>query len=278
MSLDSLMESDEYGAALDPLTALPAWVKGEKRLSSMLPYVSLVTDSTIRTCGNELMQCIRLEGVNSITSEEHPLYPRSRLGVIAEDVANTRVTFRGTTLQLSDGAVGAKFGAIFAVKNYPARTDSLMLDELNLPVDMVVTHSFVPINSNIMAGRIKRQLRLMQAANDGAVMGREHQPDAESVNAVDVLGREVDRARTTASLSLATRGSPTTRQIDIRVNALARQEDALLACGVDPAHVVRAALRRAVKGWQLAPVHAAPCKERRTRMRKSTFSAMISQP
>jgi type IV secretion system protein VirB4 len=301
--------ADDVADALDPLTALPAWVMGEKRLSSMLPYVSLVTDRTIRTRGNELMQCIRLEGVNSITSEdahldriggllagivaqvgtgfsfylhkvskavdvtlppipgagfaaavdqrwqahlgwsglrdktltltvlkrpetgsrlpfglsagrarhaadttrrlrkldevvgfllssfdelkprllaastgellgflgslnvgeEHPLYPRSRLGVIAEDVANTRVTFRGTTIALSDGAVGDKLGTIFAVKNYPAKTDSLMLDELNLPVDMVVTHSFVPINANIMAGRIKRQLRLMQAANDGAV-------------------------------------------------------------------------------------------------------------
>jgi type IV secretion system protein VirB4 len=301
--------ADDVADALDPLTALPAWVKGEKRLSSMLPYVSLVTDRTIRTRGNELMQCIRLEGVNSTTSEdahldrigallagivaqvgtefsfylhkvskavdltlppipgegfaaavdkrwrahlgqsglrdktltltvlkrpetgsrlpfglgasrarhaadttrclrkldevvgfllssfdelkprllaassgellgflgslntgeEHPLFPRSRLGVIAEDVANTRVTFRGTTIVLSDGAVGDKLGAIFAVKNYPAKTDSLMLDELNLPVDMVVTHSFVPINANIMAGRIKRQLRLMQAANDGAV-------------------------------------------------------------------------------------------------------------
>ncbi len=301
--------ADEIENAIDPLTALPAWVKGEKRLSMMLPYVSLVNDRTIRTRGNELMQCIRLEGVNSTTSEdghldriggllagivaqvgtefsfylhkvskavdvtlppvpdegfaaavdkrwhehlgraglrdktltltvlkrpeagsrlpfglgasrsrhaadttrrlrkldevvgfllssfdelkprllaastgellgflgslntgeEHPLFPRSRLGVIAEDVANTRVTFRGTTIALSDGAVGDKLGAIFAVKNYPAKTDSLMLDELNLPVDMVVTHSFVPINANIMAGRIKRQLRLMQAANDGAV-------------------------------------------------------------------------------------------------------------
>jgi type IV secretion system protein VirB4 len=301
--------ADDVAGALDPLTALPAWVKGEKRLSSMLPYVSLVTDRTIRTRGDELMQCIRLEGVNSTTSEdayldriggllagivaqvgtgfsfylhkvskavdvilppipgegfaaavdqcwrthlgrsglrdktltltvlkrpeagsrlpfglgasrtrlasgttrrlrkldevvgfllssfdelkprllaasagellgflgslntgeEHPLFPRSRLGVIAEDVANTRVTFRGTTIALSDGAVGNKLGAIFAVKNYPAKTDSLMLDELNLPVDIVVTHSFVPINANIMAGRIKRQLRLMQAANDGAV-------------------------------------------------------------------------------------------------------------
>jgi hypothetical protein len=35
----------------------------------MLPYVSLVTDRTIRSRGNELMQCIRLEGVNSTTSE-----------------------------------------------------------------------------------------------------------------------------------------------------------------------------------------------------------------
>ncbi|WP_298498531.1 type IV secretion system protein B4 [uncultured Maritimibacter sp.] len=298
-----------YGEDLDLGTALPPWVTGEKRLSQMLPYVSLVSDTTIRTRGNELMQCIRLEGVNSTTSEdahldrigalmagivaqagtgfsfylhkvskavevdlppiedtgfageidrrwrnhlrasglrdktltltvlkrpeagrglpffaaasrarlaqdtvrrlrkldevvgfilstfdemkprllsansgallgflgslntgcEHPLFPRSRFGILAEDVSNTRVTFDGPTIRLSDGAAGEKFGAIFAVKNYPAKTDALMLDELNLPVDMVVTHSFVPINSNIMAGRIKRQLRLMQAANDGAV-------------------------------------------------------------------------------------------------------------
>lgn len=309
MPRDDVCATDDQNAGLDPLTVMPAWAKGETRLSSMLPYVSLVNDRTIRTRGNELMQCIRLEGVNSTTSddahldriggllagivaqvgtgfsfylhkvskavdvtlppipgegfaavldqrwrahlggaglrdktltltvlkrpetgsrlpfglgasrarlgadttrrlrkldevvgfllsslselkprllaadtgellgflgslntgEEHPLFARSRLGVIAEDVANTRVTFHGTTIALSDGAVGEKLGAIFAVKNYPAKTDGLMLDELNLPVDMVVTHSFVPINANIMAGRIKRQLRLMQAANDGAV-------------------------------------------------------------------------------------------------------------
>ena len=38
-----------------------------------------------------------------------------RLVNIAEDVANTRVTFRGTTIALSDGAVGDKLGTIFAV-------------------------------------------------------------------------------------------------------------------------------------------------------------------
>ena len=56
-----------------------------------------------------------------------------------------------------------------------------------------------------------------------------------------------------------------TRKIDIRVNALERQEGALEACGVEPAHVVRAALRRAVKGWQLSPVFAPIAEERRTR-------------
>ncbi|MDF3420015.1 hypothetical protein HKX23_16825 [Sulfitobacter sp. KE29] len=56
-----------------------------------------------------------------------------------------------------------------------------------------------------------------------------------------------------------------TRKIDIRVNALERQEAALEICGVEPAHVVRAALRRAVKGWQLSPVFAPVAEERRTR-------------
>ena len=66
-----------------------------------------------------------------------------------------------------------------------------------------------------------------------------------------------------APVSTATK-SPT-RKIDIRVNALERQEAALKICGVEPAHVVRAALRRAVKGWQLSPVFAPIAEERRTR-------------
>ncbi len=56
-----------------------------------------------------------------------------------------------------------------------------------------------------------------------------------------------------------------TRKIDIRVNALERQEAALKACGVEPAHVVRAALRRAVKGWHLSPSFTPPSNEQRTR-------------
>ena len=59
---------------------------------------------------------------------------------------------------------------------------------------------------------------------------------------------------------------PATRKIDIRVNALERQEEALIDCGVDPAHVIRAALRRAVKTWQLGPEFVLPSEEQRTRI------------
>lgn len=60
--------------------------------------------------------------------------------------------------------------------------------------------------------------------------------------------------------------SPATRKIDIRVNALERQEEALIDCGVDPAHVIRAALRRAVKNWELGSEFVPPSEEQRTRI------------
>lgn len=42
----------------------------EKDLAAMLPYVSLVDDVTVRTRGNELFQCIRLDGINSFTTDD----------------------------------------------------------------------------------------------------------------------------------------------------------------------------------------------------------------
>ncbi|MFC3084913.1 hypothetical protein [Tabrizicola soli] len=62
------------------------------------------------------------------------------------------------------------------------------------------------------------------------------------------------------------RRSPATRKIDIRVNALERQEEALIDCGVDPTHVIRAALRRAVKNWELGSEFVPPSEEQRTRI------------
>lgn len=66
--------------------------------------------------------------------------------------------------------------------------------------------------------------------------------------------------------SFRTEPKSATRKIDIRVNALERQEEALIDCRIDPAHVVRAALRRAVANWQLEPEFTPPPEEQRTRI------------
>lgn len=85
--------------------------------------------------------------------------------------------------------------------------------------------------------------------------------------------RPLPRQDSTAGIAPPTMASPVrvrripvTRKIDIRLNALERQEEALVNCGVDPAHVIRAALRRTVKNWQLGPDFIPPSEEQRTRI------------
>lgn len=56
--------------------------------------------------------------------------------------------------------------------------------------------------------------------------------------------------------------SAQTRKVDVRVTALERQAADLSACGINPAHVVRAALRRATKNWQLMPEFVPPRSDR----------------
>jgi len=298
-----------HDEALDTRTQTPNWYAREARLAHMLPYVSLVDDQTVRTRVNELFQCIRLDGVNSYTTDdayldkvtalfaqivaqlgpefsyyvhkvskaiapeldsiepddfagevdqiwrakleggglrdktltltiihrpppksflpflngsapdhfkeetakrqrrlneavnlfvsglaelkprvlsakagelvgflgalntgqELPLYPVSTFGFLSFNVANTRVTFFEDHFELSEGVVGQRFGKSFTIGEYSEATSCTMFDLLNLPVDMIVTHSFTPINSNLMASRIKRQKRQMQASQDAAL-------------------------------------------------------------------------------------------------------------
>lgn len=87
----------------------------------------------------------------------------------------------------------------------------------------------------------------------------------EGAAAPHQVSAESSDPHTSLRAPLSARALRPTRKIDIRVNALERQEAALETCGVEPAHVVRAALRRAVKGWQLLPVFAPVAEERRTR-------------
>ncbi|MBM3603269.1 MAG: type IV secretion system protein B4 [Alphaproteobacteria bacterium] len=290
------------------LEILPAWARREQSVASMLPYVSLVDDLTVRTRGNELLQCIRVSGLNSLTTadavldrmkdtfasiiaqtgdkfaytvhkvsrridtalpaisegtlaaqidrrwqshmartnlREHTItitvikrpdvlakIPLSRrksqellarqidgqvsqlhevveflcsalskmnpqvltassgdlLGflesintgievptfhttldrTIAETVSNTRVTFKGDKIYLTGGSLPDRVGMIYSIKEYPRDSFVTMFDELDLPVDMVVSNYFVPINNGIMEERIARELRRRAAINDKA--------------------------------------------------------------------------------------------------------------
>jgi hypothetical protein len=112
-------------------------------------------------------------------------------------------------------------------------------------------------------------------AGRGPVMARPAQPTVSMQQepvATPSLSMPAALVSTEAAIPQAERTSApvrrltTTRKIDIRVNALGRQEEALIDCGVDPAHVIRAALRRAVKNWTLEPDFVAPSEEQRTRI------------
>ncbi len=102
------------------------------------------------------------------TGRETPIFPSAGLGLIACDVANTRVTFRKDKFELKDGAGDGKFGQSFAIKNYPASTLASMLDELTLPIDMVITQSFTPVHNSMMIHRIKHNTRMRMAFTDSA--------------------------------------------------------------------------------------------------------------
>ena len=292
-------------AALD---VLPSWVRKEQSVASMLPYVSLVDDRTIRTKGNEFFQCIRVSGLNSLTVadelldrakdifasiiaqtgdkfaytvhkvsrridtslppvtgdsmaaqidrrwqgymgrsnlREHtititvikrpdvlskipfsiqksrallagqisaqvaqlsevvsflcsalsgmeprvltaesgellgflesintgievPTFHTALDRTIAETVSNTRVTFKGDKIYLSGGSLPDRVGTIYSIKEYPRESFVTMFDELDLPVDMVVSNYFVPVNNSVMEERVARELRRRDAINDKA--------------------------------------------------------------------------------------------------------------
>ena len=94
---------------------------------------------------------------------------------------------------------------------------------------------------------------------------RTFETEIETAEAANTVNSESTGHSPASKPSALPRTKSPTRKIDIRVNALERQEAALQASGVEPAHVVRAALRRAVKGWHLSPSFAPPSNERRTR-------------
>jgi hypothetical protein len=93
---------------------------------------------------------------------------------LAHALSDIRATFEGDTIVVTDAVTGERrYGAGFSIKSYPALTDVTLLDGLDLPLDIVLTNSFTPIPTNIMAERIQRIIRQMHASDDAAVSLRE---------------------------------------------------------------------------------------------------------
>ncbi|WP_224826685.1 helicase HerA domain-containing protein [Cognatishimia sp. MH4019] len=114
-----------------------------------------------------------------LTGHYTPLSSPQHAMPIAYSLGTCRAAFEGGTIQLSCATTGeSRWGALFSIKSYPAVTDVALLDGLDLPLDMVLTNSFTPIPTNIMAERIQRIIRQMNAAEDAAVSLRDQLQEA----------------------------------------------------------------------------------------------------
>ncbi|WGR61640.1 type IV secretion system protein B4 (plasmid) [Paracoccus ferrooxidans] len=107
-----------------------------------------------------------LESIN--TGIEVPTFHNTLDRTVAEAVSNTRVTFKGDKIFLTGGSLPDRVGMIYSIKEYPRESFVTMFDELDLPVDMVVSNYFTPINNSIMEERLSRELRRREAINDKA--------------------------------------------------------------------------------------------------------------
>ena len=73
---------------------------------------------------------------------------------LAEAVASSQMIFAGKRVEMDTGS-GTRFGTIFGVKSYPARTWARMLDALELPYDIVITNSFTPAHSTSVGPELR---------------------------------------------------------------------------------------------------------------------------
>nr|WP_243145011.1 type IV secretion system protein B4 [Litoreibacter roseus] len=109
-----------------------------------------------------------------LSGQFNPIATPKALLPLAHGLGSSRVTFNEDTARMTCAVTGqTRFGALFSLKSYPALTDVSLLDRLDLPLDVVLTNSFTPIPTNIMAERIQRIARQMHASDDAAVSLRD---------------------------------------------------------------------------------------------------------
>lgn len=97
-----------------------------------------------------------------------PVFPSHSIGLISEDIANTNVEFNNDVFRLSGGNTPIKYGSTLAVKTYGDSAYPSMFDELEMPIDLVVTHSFRPATKGAMLERIRAKKRFRVSVTDAA--------------------------------------------------------------------------------------------------------------
>ncbi|MBM9595050.1 VirB4 family type IV secretion/conjugal transfer ATPase [Roseitranquillus sediminis] len=119
----------------------------------------------------------------ALSGKYAPLTPGAFFTPLSNLLADSRVDFRGETfIVFGLDSADMRFGALFSLKKYPTETAPGFLDRLDLPADMVVTHSFTPIELVPALARVQRTSRQMSAADDAA-----RSAQADLVQAADDL-------------------------------------------------------------------------------------------
>ena len=117
------------------------WTRRLRRLGEAVSvFVSGLTELNPRVLTAKSGELIGFLGALN-TGTELPLYPANTYGFLSFNIANTRVTFQGDHFELSEGVVGHRYGKSFTIGEYSEATSCTMFDMLNLPVDMIESHS-----------------------------------------------------------------------------------------------------------------------------------------
>ncbi len=89
--------------------------------------------------------------------------------ILAEDAATASVSFEKGHAVLTDGAGDCRYLGILYVRSYATATWPGMLDALDALRDVVISHSFTPIDRATISERARRKTAQMKAADDMAV-------------------------------------------------------------------------------------------------------------
>ncbi|MEM9148162.1 MAG: hypothetical protein AAGC57_18485 [Pseudomonadota bacterium] len=98
----------------------------------------------------------------------HPIRPQADHLPVATMLPEHEVWFKGPKVLIGAGEARQRQAVVLSLKSYPGITWTGMFDGLELPVDIVTTQSFSPIDTTLALERIKRTRRQMIAGEDDA--------------------------------------------------------------------------------------------------------------